>query len=508
MSENGSIKDIVDAASEMVKGSNRDKVAAYLAALPAWPAPELPGETAEEPDPPVDESRDGRTFTCTSTPYDLTSNPEKIVMFEPDVATTWPGALVQGKHLLGLGSFRELPIKKRSPLQVSVDLLVVPNTKSVSKPTASSVRSAIAEIIEPLDGRQVDFGSSLSFLMTETYSLEQSLVELGVSAKFAGSELKTRHRSESSYEKHVLSASIVQKCFTVYVDNPATPADLFTPDFSLRDLTEQENAKRIGRDNIPVMLSSVTYGRMLYMTISSTRDYSEIHNALSASVNSGSGGGSGDYGEEHKKLLIESQMRITGTGVEEKKAKKLIIEGKIGEFFSDKLNLSSVKPISLIFYNLADLSIAAITDTAHYNITVCVPKRVEKPSNGTAKRASRASANLRRYYNFAGAAAGNWSDLPTRGIRLSQAKESHANFIEEINWFYSNASSLTGDDRVWLTDWGPSILIEIERQYRAWKRGFDGNTSDTGTRSVYQLALNLSSSQRVLLVALLDELRK
>ena len=45
-----------------------------------------------------DNIKDGRTYSCTTTPYTLTTNPDKIVMFAPDVATLWPGAIVQGKY--------------------------------------------------------------------------------------------------------------------------------------------------------------------------------------------------------------------------------------------------------------------------------------------------------------------------------------------------------------------------------------------------------------------------
>ena len=78
--------------------SNHTAVNHYFKKLPLWPKPADPGNVAGTAKDPVDNIKDGRTYSCTTTPYTLTTNPDKIVMFAPDVATLWPGAIVQGKY--------------------------------------------------------------------------------------------------------------------------------------------------------------------------------------------------------------------------------------------------------------------------------------------------------------------------------------------------------------------------------------------------------------------------
>jgi len=60
------------------------------------------------------------TYQCTSTPYSMTSNPREIVMYNPDVAIVWPGALIQGKSRKELGSLLGIPIAERTPIRISI----------------------------------------------------------------------------------------------------------------------------------------------------------------------------------------------------------------------------------------------------------------------------------------------------------------------------------------------------------------------------------------------------
>jgi hypothetical protein len=495
-----------DAEHLVASLDTRHKINEYLLSLPAWPTPKKAELVAGKPTV-VDGDHDGKAMSCTTTPYDLTTNPQQIVMFQPDIATLWPGALIQGQgYLSGVGSLRELPIKKRAPLSLSISLPSKTNTKIVSQPAASSVQSAISELLQPLEGAQLDFGSSISFDMKETYQLDQAMLSLGLSAHYAGAEFSAKHDQQTSKESNVVTAVFIQNCFTAYIDNPVTPADFFSSDFTLADLQEQIAQGRIGKDNIPVYLSSVTYGRILYVTISSTKSMSEIKNAMKASYNSGTGGGGGDISAENKQILQEAELAISGIGIEMANAKDLIASGKIQSFFSKDMDIRSVKPISFMFYNMRDLSIAALADSAHYEITQCVPKVAAQPTPATAKHASDAENALNSYRDFVGAAASNAYDPGTRWQRITQYRASHAQFIQNLDWMRTGAKSLSLDDKVWLRGWVPPVLKEIEDQSSRWQLGYNTNPSDAGTQAVYADALNYTAAQRTMINAVTNAL--
>ena len=303
----------LSAIVQSAAANNRAAVAAYFNGLPPWPNVSTgPGQlTSGSPETPKEEVHDGSTMSCTTTPYTLTKNPDQIVMFAPDASTLWPGALIQGGSMLSIGSLKELPIKKRAALPLSVDLLITPNTVTVAHPTSATVENAIAALIAPIEGGK-DFGSSVSFKQTETYTSEQAMLSLGISASHSGFDVTAKHSAVTAYDKRVITASFIQKAFTVSIDNPSTPADLFTSDFSIGDLHEQEQLGRIraaNPANIPIILNSATYGRIVYVTISSRKTFDELKDALSASVNAGGTSGSTELNAESKKFLKSRKLR-------------------------------------------------------------------------------------------------------------------------------------------------------------------------------------------------------
>ena len=484
MSNEHSFKAILDAANAPRGDVNRREVAEYLNSSSRMPGP-APGEHKVEDvlSEPTRKDVRGKTKYCTTTKFSLTASPDKIVTFEPDKAALWPGALLQGDTLINVGSFRELPIKKRAPLNVTVDLFVTPSTKPVPNPSFASVTEAISDLISPLQGR--DFGSSMSFAMKDAYSSAQAMLSLGFSAKYGGASIAAKHTATTSLERSVTTASYIQKCFTASVDNPLTPVDLFSPDFSLADLEEQERLGRISKADAPILLSSVTYGRILYVTISSTKEVSELKEAVSMSAHNTTG----DLEKGSKNILSASEFTVSGIGLEESNAQALITSGKIQDFFSKPMDIRSAKPISYIFYNLRDLSIAGLTDAATYDITVC---RNEVVSPKVQKASAEVETNLLNHRNFVVAAAGNKNDFPSRNLRTGQYRLFHSEVIAQMDWISVSALSDT-DSKNWVRDWIPSIVDEIEKNSRVFKNGYD---NDPEGRPIYSEGLRQSAEQK------------
>jgi Thiol-activated cytolysin len=288
-----------------LRGSHRAEVLAYFRKLPGWDAfsPPVPdGNVRTNTPPTAPEVRDG--LSCTRTEYSLSKNSDKLVMFEPDRDVLWPGALLQGRgYSDGLGSLKELPIKKRAPLKVGLALLTEKNYSTVAVPSATTVNDAISKMIAQAVQQKVNFGSSVSYTSTNSYSAEQAMLSVGISAKYAGASLSASHQSSSSSQQSSATTYFVQNMFTVFVEASLTPADLFSGDFSLNDLTEQESLGRIGFANIPVILSSISYGRILYVTTTAKATAAEIKTAVAASYSVGGNGGGAQLSEAQKNVL-------------------------------------------------------------------------------------------------------------------------------------------------------------------------------------------------------------
>ncbi len=117
-------------------------------------------------------------FTCTTTPYSITKNPQEIAIHNPDAAVLWPGALIRGDSHLQIGSLELLAVsrERRAPLGISIQgggVLGIPGGVStvVEQPVGSTIREGINQIVVNTLGADVAVGAGASsFLSVESHS--------------------------------------------------------------------------------------------------------------------------------------------------------------------------------------------------------------------------------------------------------------------------------------------------------------------------------------------------
>jgi hypothetical protein len=305
----------------------------------------------------------------------MTTTPDKIATFHPDSGILWTGALLEGKgHLEGIGSLRELPIRQRSPLTLSIDLLTEENTETVDAPDAASVKSAVGRLIQKATDAGHRAGSSISYKQITSHSVEEASLKLGFSASYAGTTTTAKLEASSSAETHTVTASYIQQMFTVTAVLPQTPGGFFGPDFTETLLEEQIALGRIGNDNLPVFVGSVVYGRIMMFNFTSTASLVEIKAALDVSASNVAGV---EILGETKKILEEGTINLVAVGGDDASARAAIGSGKLGAYFAAESPLTSARPISYNILNLADNSIARVSEATEYNIKECVPATVE-----------------------------------------------------------------------------------------------------------------------------------
>jgi hypothetical protein len=268
----------VSGCGDGMTGPEASDVDGYVKSLPAWTefAPNDPpvNEIAGTESDPVIFTIGATEYNCTTTPYSLTQTPDRITVFNPDAEIMWLGALLQGKgHRDGLGSLRELPIRQRGPLKVFIDLLSESNAVTVDNPDASSVSSAIGGLIEQAAAAGHLAGSNTTFDMKQTHSLRQAALQLGVSARYMGTSVESELSYQEALEENTLTAYFVQRMFTTSMVLPQTPSAMFSSSFTRDDLQAQVDAGAVGPDNLPTYVSSVVWGRMLMVTMTSTHSF-------------------------------------------------------------------------------------------------------------------------------------------------------------------------------------------------------------------------------------------
>jgi hypothetical protein len=358
-----------------------DEIGIYLNSLPSWssfarqsPSSEAAPVADEEPES-FEELVDDATYECTTTRYTVTDNPEKIVMYSPDVEILWPGALIQGlshRQAEGPGSLLGLVIAERAPIRVSIPSLASDdNYREVANPNQANVAQAIGSMIGAATADELATPSSITFKQEVCHSEEEFALGMNVSGRYLGFSASAGADFSRSASETTVAAHFLEKMYEVVVEPPQTPGAFFGPDFTQEKLDEQIADERIGEDNLPVYVSNVTYGRMLMFTLTSTASEQEITAAINAAYSKLGTSVDVELDARHKEILQESRIQVTSLGGDAQATLDVIRSGDWRRYFTDSAPLSTASPLSYTFRNLGDGSIASVTETTEYDVKEC-----------------------------------------------------------------------------------------------------------------------------------------
>lgn len=311
-------------------------------------------------------------YECTTTPYSLTTNPQVVVTQSPDANKLWLGGLLQGRgYSNGLGSLRQLPITQRAPLQLYISLLGKKDEVTVRNPNAATVQQAIGRLVQTAVRNKVPVPASIDYDQTSESNSTQALLSLGLSAKYLGATVDSKLDSNDSANESSVVAKFFQKMFTVSIVTPQTPAGYFSSRFTKASLLQQEQLGRVGRGNPPVVVSNITYGRMLLYSVTAKASTSDLQAALQAAYDGGVGSGSISLGTHDQQVLNSATYDVVALGGDANAAQNLIVNHQLGDYFKSKASLASAVPISYQMDNIGNDSAASFGETTSYNETTC-----------------------------------------------------------------------------------------------------------------------------------------
>ena len=408
----------------------------YLVELPSWDIFNPPKADEDTQSDPTTEWECATKVIETTTPCSITRTPEEIVTYDPGSEILYVGSLIQGKKYTGgLGSIQALPINQRAPIKISISFQMANNSKTIENPSLTTVKSAIGDLVETAQNAGHVSGSSIYFNKSSSYSVDQSVLNLGLSAKFMKASVKASLNWSSTSEKHTVSAYFIQKMFTVSMEIPQRPGDFFNSEFTKELLDEQISLGRIGADNLPVYVSNIIYGRMMTLTMTSTYTETEMKAALEGSYNGIGGSVSGG----HLEILQNSEIQLVTIGGDAQQALDYLRTGELGEFFKYDAPLTTAVPISYTLRNLGDNTIAKVSETTAYDMI------------------QYDALEVATYYNFNGV-EGAWKNAvqskmsyqkwECNWLNVLKADE-HGSFIDDPNstqWFLGKKITFNGSN--------------------------------------------------------------
>lgn len=306
-------------------------------------------------------------YSCSRQNFRETRQYDKLVAYAANSESLWPGAIVAGDSIYE-GLFTPI-VMDRAPLSFSVSLENLSGAKSATmdKPSLSEFREALGWILSSeVTGATP---ANLYAEIEEVHSKEQLAVALGADVDWLTGSVATSFQFGEENVKSRFLVKYVQSYYTVDVDPPRRPSDVFASSVRLADV---EAAMPAGRP--PVYVSSITYGRMILFTFESEYSAQEMGAALDF-VYRGGVRVSGDVSVTYEEMLSKSKITayiLGGSGG--MAAQSIDSYEKLLDLVRSGGNYSKDSPGAPIAYKLAylaDNAPARLSFTSEYEVKTC-----------------------------------------------------------------------------------------------------------------------------------------
>lgn len=240
---------------------------------------------------------------CVYTYYETTEHFAEFVAFSPNSAVLWPGSIVRGQDAShGLLTAITLP---RAPLTFSLSLetLVASPVAHMEEPSLSAFREARNQVLAA--GVAGSTPAALSFELSQLFSEEQLSLAIDTDLSWpGGNSVSAMFNFNKESTSNKILVDFRQAYYTIDVDVPAAPSDLFAPEVSL-----DEVEKFMAVDNPPMYVQSMTLGRRALFSIETQRDAKEVNSAFEATVKAVVDGTLA-VDEKHKQVLESLTMKV------------------------------------------------------------------------------------------------------------------------------------------------------------------------------------------------------
>ncbi|MCC5929215.1 MAG: thiol-activated cytolysin family protein [Cyclobacteriaceae bacterium] len=256
----------------------------------------------------------GVAQTCRTTDYSLAANFDEVAILRPTNGIVYPGALVIGNSSMLDGLPDPLTLK-RAPVTLRVDLPGIGEngTIIIDNPSNSDVQTGIDKALEYWNNTAYQEGyvnaANSSYQATTSYSSKQMSLDVGLNVEWATGAVSTQFNHSSSSEKRVAMMVFKQVFYTITMNTPENPADVFANDVSL---TEIES--KLTSETPPAYVQSVSYGRIIMFRMETTEESTDSE--LEAAFNYAGGfvSASGQIEAKYKSILAKSSITTVMIG--------------------------------------------------------------------------------------------------------------------------------------------------------------------------------------------------
>lgn len=173
----------------------------------------------------------------------------------------------------------------RSKGRISVDLpgMVGGDSYVDANPTASGMQEGVNTLLNRWHEKYAAKNPAparMQYESTSAYSMNQLKAKFGSDFEKVGVNLKIDFEAVNKGEKQVEVVDFKQIYYTANFDAPKNPSDVFAPGVTV----DQLEARGIDGKTPPVYVSSVSYGRQMYVKFETTSKSTELKAAINAVI--------------------------------------------------------------------------------------------------------------------------------------------------------------------------------------------------------------------------------
>ncbi|AOR24163.1 thiol-activated cytolysin family protein [Clostridium taeniosporum] len=223
---------------------------------------------------------------------------------------TYPGAIQLANRNL-IENRPDIISCKRKPITISVDLpgMRDDGRKVVNSPTYSTVNASINSLLDTWNTKYASkytIPTRMSYTDAMVYSKSQLSTMFGCNFKILDKALNVDFNSIFKGEKQAMVVAYKQIFYTVSVDAPENPSDLFDDNVTFDELS----LKGINDKNPPAYVSNVAYGRTIYVKLETTSKSANVKAAFKALISNQNISGNTEFED----ILQQSSFTATVLG--------------------------------------------------------------------------------------------------------------------------------------------------------------------------------------------------
>lgn len=313
---------------------------------------------------------DGRSERCIFQRVNGFKHFDELATLNPNVDSIFPGALIQTIDLPN-GLARPINLERGTTrIVLSTGYSQGSYAREVRTPSLATVTQAMGEMLQ--EG-SVSASGGLSVSVQEVYSLEHVAATFGFKGKAMGAKLSALFDGAFTSAMSTFAVTLSQSYFSISAEPPSAPAAVFGP-----SVTAQSLDPYMGPGNPPALVSTVTYGRVLYLSIQTTRRRQEVEAALSAAW--AKSGAEASATAQFEQVFEDMSIKALAVGGDPQVAAEInnmsprnyrAILNRVataGARFSPD---SPAMPITYVVRRLADNSLLKLGSTLDYTVPVC-----------------------------------------------------------------------------------------------------------------------------------------